>query len=95
MIKQPVIFRKFKEGDVIALLPGIPVNFGRIMSYQHIGQHSEADSSLLYDTKLATPEEYADLLAELRQRYEADGYYELVVRKRVSYKELKSGWGGL
>lgn len=62
-----VIFRKFKEGDIIALFPE---NTGTLDpntcdSYQHIGQHGAADVGIIYDTKLATPEEYADLLEEL------------------------------
>jgi hypothetical protein len=63
-----VIFRKFKKGnDVIAFLPEIKeVNPGRMMSYQHIGQHGEADyNGLLADTKLADREEYLPWLKKL------------------------------
>jgi len=39
-----VILRRFRKGnDLIALILGCEVNPGRITSYQHIGQHSEAD----------------------------------------------------
>lgn len=79
-----VIFRKFREGDVIALL--IEQNFKNrstskpdmVMSYQHVGQHSEASKSIVRDTKLATPEEYADLKAELERIYNE----KIVVVKR-------------
>jgi len=77
----PVIFRKFKEGDVIALFPTIPSDYlGRYCgSYMPIGQHSGADyDGLVMVTKLATPAEYAELLKELVQI----GYDDLKVYKR-------------
>lgn len=92
MTKQKVIFRKFKDGDIIALLPGIPANIGRVMSYMHIGQHGEADSLIVHDTKLAKPEEYADLLAELRWIYESDGDCELVVSQKMQHSDLSKSW---
>ena len=78
--KTKVVFRKFKDGDIIALFPEIEggVNQkGECMSYMHIGQHSGASYALVYDTKLAKPEEYADLFAEL----EGIGY-NLDVKRR-------------
>lgn len=51
------------------------------MCYARVGQHSEC--SLLWmdqRTRAATPEEYAPLLAELRQIYEADGQLALDVQ---------------
>ena len=75
-----VIFRKFKEGDVIALLPDSDANPGMIRSYMHIGQHGEASKDIVSITKLATPAEYADLLAELKSIG-----YEPVTRKRLQY----------
>lgn len=76
-----VVFRKFKEGDVIALFPdtmrSTPDGW-RLESYQHVGQHCEADAEITSITKLATKEEYADLLDELNRV----GYFDLrVVRK--------------
>ena len=69
-----VKFRKWSEdGDVIALFPELDhesgnANPGNIMSYMHVGQHGEATETLLTTDELvdATPEEYADLLAELK-----------------------------
>lgn len=84
-----VIFRKFKEGDVIALLPEIDCNFGRVTCYQHIGQHGEADSSIPRFTKAATEAEYCALLSELQCIYEG----ELVVTKRLQHADLLKAWG--
>lgn len=66
-----VVFRKFKEGDVIALFcdSASDCNFGNVMSYQHVGQHGEASRDLGLKLKLATPEEYADLKRELESIY--------------------------
>ena len=51
-IETPVIFRRFKEGDVIALFPlecgtSSPYTCG---SYQHVGQHGAADPGIVYCT---------------------------------------------
>lgn len=66
--KTKVIFRKFKDGDIIALMPWIISDHrGNCESYMHIGQHGGADYfGLLSITKLATKKEYAPLAAELR-----------------------------
>jgi alkylated DNA nucleotide flippase Atl1 len=66
-----VVFRKFKEGDVIALFcnSAKDCRHGNVMSYQHVGQHGEASRQLGRNLKLATPEEYAPLLRELRAIY--------------------------
>ena len=66
-----VIFRKFKDGQIIALFPEIfdsyKYNHGVLCSsYMHVGQHSGADyDTVCSNTKLAKPEEYADLKREL------------------------------
>ena len=73
-----VVFRKFKDGDIIALFPELSEGGPLIESYMHIGQHSGADySGCIAITKGATPEEYKDLQAEL----ECVGY-NLLIRKR-------------
>jgi hypothetical protein len=66
-----VVFRVFPEGDVIALLCGTTVecNPGNVMSYMHIGQHGEAPRHLGRNLRLATPEQYAPLLHEMRSIY--------------------------
>jgi hypothetical protein len=79
-----VIFRKWRDtGEIIALFPEIKSSRGMCESYMQIGQHGGADYSYLVagwygPTVPATPEEYADLLAEL----EDIGYDDLLIRKK-------------
>ncbi len=82
--KNKVVFRKFKDGDIIALFPELEAGAnqkGECMSYMHIGQHSGAAYALVYDTKPAKKEEYADLLAELE-----DIGYNLEVKQKITKK---------
>lgn len=66
-----VTFRKFPDGDVIALWDDPDTTASNMMgSYQHIGQHGEAHTDLITDLEPASPEEYAPLKSEL----EAIGY---------------------
>lgn len=88
MEKLKVIFRK-KGNDVIAFLPEIRVNYGNIMSYMHIGQHSEASYDFYNGTKRAKEEEYKSLLEELKQRYD-DCILE--VKQRLCYDDLLKSW---
>lgn len=65
-----VIFRRFKDGDVIALFPTLPGTNdwpNDCQSYQHIGQHGAASVFLTLETKPATQSEYAELAAELNR----------------------------
>lgn len=78
-----VVFRKFRDGEIIALFPYEPERFGNCSSYMHIGQHGTAHLGLINDTKLAQPEEYMNLFAELQNVVG----YELKVLKRVSMKK--------
>lgn len=66
-----VVFRKFRTGDVIALFcnSAEECNPGHIMSYMHIGQHGETSRQIRRYLKLATEQEYAPLLSELRGIY--------------------------
>lgn len=64
-----MIFRAFPDGAVIALIPGVPANRGFVMSYMHVGQHSEADPGIVHRTRLATPKQRAPLARELRGIY--------------------------
>jgi hypothetical protein len=47
--KTTVIFRKFRQGDIIALFPMINADNkpGHFQSYQHIGQHGAASRDLM------------------------------------------------
>ena len=82
-----VIFRKIKNhkpsdlGDgIIAFLP--PVERGKITSYMHYGQHSDASYDFYRkDTKKATPDEYKNLLNELETLV---GYDDLRIMQRIS-----------
>ena len=79
-VKTVVVFRRWKgkDGDVIALFPGIDLGNGVCLSYEHVGQHSEADYKIVIArTRPAKPSEYQDLLQELGQIG-----YNVVVRKR-------------
>lgn len=77
-----VVFRKFKEGDVIALFCGSAkdCNPGNVMSYQRIGQHGECDRWVTRVTKAATPDEYANLKRELEQIYRPE---PIIAAKRL------------
>jgi len=77
------IFRKFKEGDIIALFPEIEHCFPMCSSYQHIGQHGGADyHGLIQITTLATPPEYEPLKTEL----ESIGYDLKIREKWIRYR---------
>lgn len=84
-----VIFRKFKDGDVIALFPTIAGDYNPYVtcqSYQHIGQHGAASVDLVYSTKLATPDEFKALQDELV----SIGYNDLKVSYKFTYKDLQA-----
>jgi len=77
-----VIYRVFKQGDVIALFPTLPGTADCLtcMSYMHVGQHGAADPyGLISHTRLAAPEEYKNLHREL----EYIGY-KLNVSKKIT-----------
>ena len=77
--KTVVVFRVWRKGgDVLALFPLEDGGRGLCMSYQHVGQHGAADYGLCIGrTRPATPAEYSDLAAELREI----GYELRIVRR--------------
>lgn len=80
-----VVFRKRRDGDIIALFPDEPwcLNNYTTASYMHIGQHGAADyAGVIADTSPAQENEYKDLLNELR----AIGYTDLRVVQRARPK---------
>ena len=89
MEKVKVIFRKNKNGEVIAFFPEFHVQHGNIMSYMHIGQHSEASLDFYYSTKKASVQEYDTLFNELKTIYDD---CVLVVKQKLNYKDLLSAW---
>lgn len=85
---QKVIYRYWQK-EVIAILPGVSVNYGNVCIYARVGQHSEADSFITRAGRLATPEEYAPLHRELTGIYDD---HELIIKKRVQHSDLRKGW---
>ena len=68
-VKTPTVFRKYKDGEIVALFPGMKADVaGKFcLSYLHQGQHGGADyKHVIKTTSRALPAEYYDLLVELR-----------------------------
>jgi hypothetical protein len=82
-----VIFRKFKNGEIIALFPELPGSNkpSECLSYLHIGQHGSASIFLYTDCKLAKPEEYEELYNELI----AIGYKLQIVKRITRLMDLE------
>lgn len=77
-----VIFRKFKDGEIIALFPQEPATrdgWG-CLSYMHVGQHGSADPMIVHGTKPAKWNEFVELLRELQ----SIGYNDLAVCNRFT-----------
>lgn len=77
-----VVFRKFKDGEIIALFPKLRADVaGKFcLSYLHQGQHGGADyQGVIDDTTKANPSEYYDLAREL----ESIGY---ILNIRLGHK---------
>lgn len=85
-MKTKVVFRKFKDGEVIAVFPQISYNYVYYMSYTHIGQHDGCVRHISSFTTPATEEEYKPLLKELQDI----GYTALQVLKRIMWYPPKS-----
>ena len=84
-----VIFRKFPDGDVIAIFPRIMGDsnpYRTCLCYQQIGQHGAITLDFARFTKPAQVNEYTDLYNELCRIG-----YELKVSKRYNHKsDLKA-----
>lgn len=80
-----VIFRKYPDGDVIALFPTLAGNGNpyTCLSYMHIGQHA-ASLTNFSNTIAASEAEYRDLKQEL----ESIGY-NLLVCTRFTRSDLQ------
>jgi len=75
-----VIFRKWKNGDIIALLLDNEANTGMMDMYEHVGQHGEGDpQKVIATTAPAQPNEYVALLEELK----SIGYELRVIKRRA------------
>ena len=81
--KTIVIFRKWKNGDIIAIFPESDT-FPDCMIYERVGQHGNGDYyHVISQTTLALPNEYIELKKEL----ESEPYkYNFIVRKKWSRK---------
>lgn len=91
MQKLPVIFRAERagefKGDVTAVFPTLCADYRGydFVIYAHIGQHGGGRRGWYNETRAARPDEYSDLLAELRGIYErGDDPVELVVYQRMT-----------
>ena len=76
---QKVVFRVYRQGEVIALLPELPGDAApdSCVSYLHVGQHGSADYEFVISiTSPATEKQYRSLKAEM----EALGYSLLPVK---------------
>ena len=75
-MKTKVAFRKFDDGDIIALFPEERFTVDHlkyVSSYMHVGQHGTASEDLINDLEDAEPEEYEALKQELEEiGYELD-----------------------
>jgi len=64
--KTEVIFRKFPEGNLIAIFPFEEWDYnGNYSSYMHIGQHGSCHPDLAKELIRPDKEEYQDLFTEL------------------------------
>ena len=79
----PVIFRKEENGSIIAFILDCPANIGNIVCLDRISGHGEASIDYYYNTKKATPEEYADFKHWMETQYG----YVVNVRHRISNKD--------
>lgn len=67
-VKIDAYFRKFPEGDVIAIWEeesSISPNYRYWASYMHIGQHSECSPELVSELDVASEQEYLPLKKEM------------------------------
>lgn len=82
-----VIFRKFPDGEVIALFPALPADchLGHCLSYQSTGQHGAASVDLSRWTAPATETEFTPLKNEL----ERIGY-SLRICRRITQKQTNA-----
>lgn len=72
------IFRKFPDGEIIAIFPEMREGNYMCGSYLHVGQHGAGHYHIMiHRTEKASPQEYADLKEEL----ESIGY-NLKIRQK-------------
>lgn len=82
-MKEKVMFRKYNNGEVVAVFPYIQAGKYKsiVQCYQHVGQHGQADYHYFIAlTKPASEREYMPLYRELL----AIGYdLQIITRARL------------
>lgn len=86
----PVIFKKFPEGDVIAIFPEDWQGIGTRQSYQAKGQHAPCSVALITELPDAMPDDYTELQNEM----ESHGAYELYILKSEAQLRTEYGFWG-
>ena len=83
--QQKVVFRVFKDGNIIALFPDDSYKYGSMyytVCYQHSGQHGSCDyQAVISITKPATEEQYRSLAKELKNME-----YNLKIQQRAKIR---------
>jgi hypothetical protein len=92
MVERTVCFRKFDNGDVIALFPDQWESASACMSYMLVGQHGGADRQLLLTLDRAMPDEYEPVLREITDIYEDE--VEWVVRDMPTLDDTANFYKG-
>jgi len=69
MDKTRVVFRRWRNGDIIALFPQIPADYQGYMcsSYEHVGQHGAANPDVVIAQTTYVGSPYPPLAEELEQ----------------------------
>ena len=75
-----VCFRRDSAGEITAVFLSKPLDRGRFVCYEHVGQHGLCDQRWVRETRPAKPAEYSNLKREL----ESIGY-SVTVSRRMFY----------
>jgi hypothetical protein len=84
-----VIPRLDRDGTPVLFITDAPANYGNIVCYAHLGQHSEASVAYYRETKPAKRGECDGLLREYAS-IPPKGV--AIVRRRLTRKMLKAIW---
>ena len=65
---------------------------GNIASWEHIGQHGEADPLIMRKphTRIATPQEAREAVDQFEWEYDCKGLFQIV--KRLNWNTLRKNW---
>lgn len=64
-----IVFKRIGN-EVLAVFPFERWSYYEVASYAHVGQHGGCHWAVPYELRTATPEEYLDLLNELKDIYD-------------------------